>query len=430
MIGLITKREYLSRVKKKSFIIMTLLGPFLITAFYGAIIWMAVSGGSEERLHIVELQDESGLFSGELKTSSRFEFIAPLDSTDEGKENVFGQLFVPAAATLDNTDGITFISKNSLSLSERSALVKELENVVEQKKLLRAGLSAATLDSLGSKINITERISSEDGIKESSSAVNAGVGFVAAFLIYIFIFMYGVQVMKGVVEEKSNRIVEVMISSVKPFQLMMGKILGIAMVGLTQLLAWLVLSGIMITIISSFVGLDQGAEQIGNIGMNPAGQEIQKSASSELLSAFMALPFLKLIGGFTFYFIFGYLLYSALFAVIGSAVDSETDTQQFMFPVTIPLIFGFVAAQSVVLNDPNGSLGYWLSMVPLTSPIVMMVRMPFDVPWSELLMSMFFMILGFIATTWLAARIYRVGILMYGKKASWKELWKWLWYKG
>lgn len=428
MIGLITRREYLSRVKKKSFIIMTLLGPFLIAAFYGAIIWMAIGGASEETLHVIALNDESGLFENRIQNSGRFQFVNAGDSL--AKLELFGELKIPKSATLDDPSGIELISENSLTLTERGALTKQLESVIEKQKLLRAGLSESTLDSVSADIQILEKINSEEGIKESNSAVNAGVGFVAAFLIYLFIFMYGVQVMKGVVEEKTNRIVEVMISSVKPFQLMMGKILGIALVGLTQLLAWMILSGVMITVISAFVGLDQAPQTMQDAGMNTPVAMQQGGEAGQVLNAFLQLPFLKLIGAFTFYFIFGYLLYSALFAVIGSAVDAETDTQQFMFPVTIPLIFGFVAAQSAVINNPHGELAYWLSMIPLTSPIVMVVRMPFDVPWSELLFSMIFMIFGFIATTWLAARIYRIGILMYGKKASWKELWKWLWYKG
>ncbi|TNE78626.1 MAG: ABC transporter permease [Bacteroidetes bacterium] len=428
MIGLITRREYLSRVKKKSFIIMTLLGPFLIAAFYGAIIWMAIGGANEETLHLIAVNDESGLFQEDLKNTGRFQFVKT--NNEVPVEDVFGQLNIPKTATLDQPKGIVFVSENSLTLTERSALVNQLEAVIEKQKLLRAGLTESTLDSVKADIQITEKISSEEGIKESNSAVNAGVGFVAAFLIYIFIFMYGVQVMKGVVEEKTNRIVEVMISSVKPFQLMMGKILGIALVGLTQLLAWLILSGVMISVISAFVGLDQAPQTMEQAGMNAPVAMQQGGEAGQVLNAFLQLPFLKLIGAFTFYFIFGYLLYSALFAVIGSAVDAETDTQQFMFPVTLPLIFGFVAAQSAVINNPHGELAYWLSMIPLTSPIVMVVRMPFDVPWSELLLSMILMIFGFIATTWLAARIYRIGILMYGKKASWKELWKWLWYKG
>ncbi len=428
MIGLITRREYLTRVKKKSFVIMTLLGPFLIAAFYGAIIWMAIGGANDETLRVIAVNDQSGLFKDDLQNTGRFQFVTSQEDTLE--TDVFGELQVPATATLDQPTGIQFISENSLTLTERSALVKQLESVLEKQKLLRAGLSESTLDSVKADIQITEKISSAEGIKESNSAVNAGVGFVAAFLIYLFIFMYGIQVMKGVVEEKTNRIVEVMISSVKPFQLMMGKILGIALVGLTQLLAWLILSGIMISIISSLVGLEQAPQSLPDTGMNTPVAMQQGGEAGQLLNAFLQLPFLKLIGAFTFYFIFGYLLYSALFAVIGSAVDAETDTQQFMFPVTIPLIFGFVAAQSVVINNPHGELAYWLSMIPLTSPIVMVVRMPFDVPWSELVLSMILMIFGFIATTWLAARIYRIGILMYGKKASWKELWKWLWYKG
>jgi len=428
MIGLITKREYLSRVSKKSFIIMTLLGPLLIAGFYGAIIWITINGGSDDSLKTIEVVDYSGLFADDLKSEGKFVFIQNPDSSVYEEESYFGKLEIPKETTVDQTSGIRFVSENSLSLSDKKVLENRLESIVEGKKLERSGLRKEMLDSLKSNISILEQKSVDGSLQEQNSMVNAGVGFAAAFMIYIFIFLYGVQVMRGVVEEKTNRIVEVIISSVKPIQLMMGKILGIALVGLTQIAVWLVLGGILVVVISTFVGGD-----IASSGMNDPNlqEQITKSdTGSGILASIVNLPFGKIIFTFIFYFLSGYLLYSALFAAIAAAVDAETETQQFMFPVTIPLIFAFVAAQSVVIQDPHGTLGTWLSMIPLTSPIVMMVRIPFDVPWSELLMSMLFMILGFLAFTWLAARIYRIGILMYGKKASYKELWKWLWYKG
>jgi ABC-2 type transport system permease protein len=262
-----------------------------------------------------------------------------------------------------------------------------------------------------------------------------GVGFGTGILIYLFIFLYGVQVMRGVVEEKTSRIVEVIISSVKPFQLMLGKIIGIAMVGLTQFILWTILTFILV-----FIGQFFFIQEL-NITDNPvvqqtmptmpgqmkATQNFNYSEAKEILNDLQNIPFLKIISAFIFYFLGGYLLYSAMFAAIGAAVDNEADTQQFMAPVTIPLVFAFIAGQFIIQN-PEGPLSFWLSIIPFTSPVVMMVRLPFEVPLWELFLSMALLVAGFIFMTWLAGKIYRTGILMYGKKATYKELWKWLRY--
>jgi ABC-2 type transport system permease protein len=255
------------------------------------------------------------------------------------------------------------------------------------------------------------------------------VGYIAAFLIYMFIFLYGSQVMRGVIEEKTNRIVEVIISSIKPFELMMGKILGIAGVALTQFLIWVVLSMVVTTVVSSVFNLDAASSQAM---LSPDAQipdALQKSnPASEIWSEIFSLNFPLIVIAFGFYFLFGYLMYGALFGAIGSAVDNETDSQQLIFPVTIPLIISIVMI-SAVLNNPNGALAFWFSIIPLTSPVIMMVRLPFiGFSW-ELVLSMGLLFIGFVGATWIAGRIYRVGILMYGKKPSFKELGKWLFYK-
>jgi ABC-2 type transport system permease protein len=283
---------------------------------------------------------------------------------------------------------------------------------------------------LQTKVSLQSIKNTESGSVTSVAEINTVIGYMAAFAIYLFIFIYGAQVMRGVLEEKTNRIVEVIVSSVKPFQLMAGKIFGVVLVGLTQLMVWIILSGVFITVLSILIG--------GNI-QNPTMPMEMTDASTinsvgdkgvaSILQGLNALNLPLLLGAFVFYFLGGYLFYSALFAAIAAAVDNETDTQQFMLPVTLPLVLGIVIAMSVVTSNPHGSMAYWFSMIPFTSPVVMMVRLPFDVPLSELLLSMFLLILGFLFTTWLASRIYRVGILMYGKKATYKELWKWITYK-
>jgi len=426
-IALVTGREYTSRVRKKSFIVMTLIGPLLLAAFYGAIIWLAMSDTQNDDKHEILVVDESGLFSQGIDPNENLFFTVNPNDTNE--DSYYGTLIIPSDFTIDQPNGARYLSSESLNIVEQSTMENQLEKSIKEKKLVRSGLLKETLDSLNTDVQISAAKISDGEIKENNTMINAAVGFAGAFFIYLFIFLYGVQVMKGVAEEKSNRIVEVIISSVKPFDLMLGKILGIALVGLTQVLIWIGLSAALMAIITPL--LTSGA-------MNPedAAQLIQQgqiaapSAQMNVLAALFQLDFATLIFGFLFYFITGYLLYSAMFAAIASAVDSETDTQQFMFPITIPLIFSIVVAQSVVLKDPNGDLATWLSMIPFTAPIIMMVRLPFGVENWQLVLSMLFMIFGFIGVTWLASRIYRVGILMYGKKPSYKEIFKWMTYKG
>lgn len=255
-------------------------------------------------------------------------------------------------------------------------------------------------------------------------------------MIYFFIFMYGIQIMRGVIEEKTSRIVEIIISSVKPFQLMMGKIIGIALVGLTQFSLWIILSMGIYAVAMAAISSDSVANMVNTEQMMQGEQmnEMTKAASSTDLEAQISgmlqqIPIAKLLISFLFYFLGGYLLYGAFLAAIGSAVDNEADSQQFMMPVTIPLIFSFVVA-GTVMDNPDGALAFWLSIIPITSPVIMMVRIPFGVETWELLLSMALLVLGFLGATWMAAKIYRTGILMYGKKITYKELWKWLSYKG
>lgn len=314
-----------------------------------------------------------------------------------------------------------------------------ISEVIERDRIkLKFDIKRDELKALKPDINVLSISLDESGEEEESySILNMILGFSGAILIYFFIFLYGVQVMRGVIEEKTSRIVEIIISSVKPFQLMLGKIVGIALVGLTQFLLWVILTSLIIvgarSVMSDSMKHTMTEQQRMEAFMPEPEPEIQNepvenNIMNELSENLSRINFPLILFSFLFYFMGGYLLYGALFAAIGSAVDSEADTQQFMFPITIPLILSFVLAQSVVAN-PDGSMAFWLSIIPLTSPIIMMVRIPFGIHISELLLSMGLLIASFIFVTWMAGRIYRTGILMYGKKSSYRELWKWLFYK-
>jgi ABC-2 type transport system permease protein len=269
-----------------------------------------------------------------------------------------------------------------------------------------------------------------EGEKDSSSGAAMAVGFAAAILIYMSLFIYGIQVMRGIIEEKTSRIVEVIISSVKPFQLMMGKIIGIGLVGLTQFLLWIILSGILMTVATNVLFKDK-MEVIKS--EMPATKQVvpeQSGPGTDIIKAIQTVEWTYILPVFIIFFFGGYMLYSALFAAVGSAVDSDTETQQFMLPITLPLLFTYIMSFSFIVNNPDSSLSFWLSIIPFTSPIAMMVRLPFGVPAWQLALSIVLLIGGFIFTTWIASRIYRVGILMHGKKVSFKELGKWFMYKG
>lgn len=436
-IWLIAEREFMTRVRKRSFIIMSILGPILFAALIVVPVWI---GKESVESITIEVVDESKLFENKLKESENLKFIYSKLSIDEAKKNfnepiskseertVDGILYIPAIH-LETPKGIIYFSEKSLSASTQNDIEKTLAQEIENQKLLRSGIDKNVLESIRTKVNISTINLSQQGEKKSSSLAATLVGYIAAFLIYMFIFLYGSQVMRGVIEEKTNRIVEVIISSVKPFELMMGKILGIAGVALTQFLIWVVLSMAFTTVVSSVFNLDATSSQAV---ISPEAQipdALQKSnPAEEMWGAIFSLNIPLIVIAFGFYFLFGYLMYGALFGAIGSAVDNETDSQQLIFPVTIPMIISIVMI-SAVLNNPNGALAFWFSIIPLTSPVIMMVRLPFiGFSW-ELILSMGLLFVGFVGATWVAGRIYRVGILMYGKKPSFKELGKWLFYK-
>ncbi|MBC7922629.1 MAG: ABC transporter permease [Ferruginibacter sp.] len=432
-IFLILKREYLVRVQKKSFIIMTLLVPLLTGGFMAGVVFLSTRSIKDK---VVQVVDESGLFKGKFTDGRDVKFVYSALTVDKAKRalpqsDYQALLYIPAI-DVQKPKGIVLFAGKNVSMLLQNRIEDVLDQELESLRLQKVGIDKAVLASTKSKVAIATVALSEEGEKTSSSGAAFAVGYACAFLIYMSVFIYGAQVMRGVLEEKTSRIVEVIISSVKPFQLMLGKITGVALVGLTQFLLWIVLGFAIATFTSAAFGLDKKAVVRTEKPADRAKDTPNPTADNPLAGAAAALQTMNvplILGTFLFYFLGGYLLYSALFAAIGAAADSETDTQQFMFPITIPLIASIVVAQ-VVLQDPDGSVAFWMSMFPLTSPILMMVRIPFGVPPWQLLLSMTLLVAGFVATTWLAARIYRVGILMYGKKVNFRELSKWVFYKG
>ena len=432
-IWIVTSREYITRVKKKSFILMTLLTPLLIAAFYGIIIWVSINQSSSVENQNIVVNDYSKIFEDRIENPSdiSFQFDQGITSNELiENDSINGIVTVPKSSNIDKPLELKYESTSNLSVNNKSRIERAFKEVIRQIKLERVGLQQNTIDSLNSKVILSQyKVDEEGNTKKSDIGVITVLGMALAFMIYMFIFLYGVQVMKGVIEEKTNRIVELIVSTVKPFQLMMGKVLGIALVGLTQLSIWLILSSLLSGIIGVIVGIN--LSDFSNINPSELPPEMSNTNADimQAIGAFMNLPLGKIFAVFLFFFMAGYLFYGALFAAIGSAVDNETDTQQFMLPITLPLVFSFAISFSIVAGDPNGTLATWMSIIPISSPVVMMVRMPFDPPGWQILLSMATMILSIIGVIWLAGKIYRTGILMYGKKPSYKELAKWLFYK-
>ncbi|MBD2766393.1 ABC transporter permease [Hymenobacter sp. BT664] len=456
---LVAQREYLTRVRKKAFIILTLSVPLLIAAFGAFMVKIAQSDSSAE---VVEVRDDSGLnLAARLVSTPQLTFVPATGTLAEAKRGFQqakhdGLLYLPANLDVENPNNVQFFGKGNISLKKQLAVESALNKVFSELKMQKTGLSQEQLDRLRSAVNL-KTISLDDTGKEADSNAQAttGIAYALALAIYLFIFMYGVQIMRGVGEEKSSRIMEVMLSSVKPFDLMMGKIVGIAAVGLTQFLLWGLLSAGASTLLTPLVmgaGEDQPKTEVAAASTRLAGpttaQNDQQNAAESpkstpdsksllanptnrfsIFSTLGNLPFGTILFGFIIYFLGGYLLYGALFGAVGAAVDDQTDTQQFMFPITMPLILSYLIGMLVILRNPDGPVAFWMSMIPFTSPIAMVIRLPFGVPMWQLALSVFLLILGFVSTVWVAARIYRVGVLMYGKKVTYKELGKWMFYK-
>jgi ABC-2 type transport system permease protein len=428
-IWLVIQREYLARVKKKSFLLVTLLTPLIFPAIMGIFVWIAVEEKDNQSLRIIEVIDDNDLFF--LESSEQYAFSFSNLQEEEAKELVqngerYGYLHIPNF-DLKDPKGITYYGEENPSMNLISYLENNLKKKIEEQRLFESGIDPKIINEVRTKISIKSITLDDQGTETVSDAtVNYAIGFLAGILIYMFIFIYGNQIMQGVIEEKSSRIVEILVSSLKPFQLMMGKILGIAAVGLTQLVIWIVLIGTLTTVVTGFLGMQMPQQQAMEMANADLGQSMPNSDIGEILQVLSGINVTEIILCFVFYFLGGYLLYGALFAGIGSAVDAPSDAQQFMLPVTIPLIVAYMGLFVFVLNDPNSTTSFWLSIVPLTSPIAMMGRVSYGVPGLELALSMGLLILGFLGTTWLAGKIYRIGILMHGTKPTYKTLWKWI----
>jgi len=408
---LIIQREYVTRVRKRAFIIMIFTVPLLLAGMSALIAYVAKDSDQISRPQVVKVIDQSHLFEGKLRNAKNIQFVP----TDEPIEKA-------KAGLKDNEDlsvlliskdyahkPVQFFSKKKPSFTLTGEVEDQMNEIASTNTMLANHIDTALLNKAKlNKVSINAMEVTDAGTKDANVGASMGVGIACAILIYMSLFIYGAQVMRGVIEEKTSRIIEVIISSVKPFQLMLGKIIGVGLVGLTQFGAWIILSIIAAKMF--------GTNATG--GIMGALQTVQ------------TIPLGYVLGCFLFYFLTGYLLYSALFAAVGSAVDSETETQQFMFPITLPLLFTYLLSVTVLFRAPDSTLAVWLSMIPFTAPVAMMVRVPFGgVPDWQLALSMGLMVIGFLFTTYVAARIYRVGVLMYGKKASFKELSKWFFYK-
>lgn len=436
-LSIIIKREYLTRVKKRSFLILTFLGPLFFAALMIAPSLLMIESEKMESKKNIAVLDESGIFDGKIENTDANTFLyLDNENVDSLKNLVFegiydAVLYIPSTE-LNIPVNAKLYSNKQIPITLSSHIEREMKQVVEHQKLLASGIDPALVKASQTSINVaTIRMDEENGEKTSYAELEYIIGFVLAIIIYFAVFLFSNQVLRGVIEEKTNRIIEVIISSVKPFELMMGKIVGIALVGLTQFLLWIILTlGIYLVSSTLILGPEimspSGTvmtEQISQITETTQGQDIMLEAVNMVQS----INFSAILWSFLFYFVFGYLLYAAMFAAIGGMVDNETDSNQFSTVVSIPLIIALVCATAMI-NNPDSSLGIWLSMIPFTSPISMMIRIPFGVPYWQVIVSLLILIITFIIITWIASKIYRTGILMYGKKPSLKEIWKWMKY--
>lgn len=429
-IFLVIQREFMSRVKKKSFLLATILVPLIFPAIIIGMIYLKEESEKNKEQEVIQLLNESDIVNFE--DSERYKYVSvegPLDSAKENfsKSKDFALIYVPAV-TIEDPSGVLFYAKTSPGITLVRGFERQIESQIRELKLTQAGLTNDQLEQLKTDVDISSFNISETGAeKKSDSNSTFWISYVMGFLIYIFLFAYGSQVMQGVIEEKSSKIVEVIVSTVRPFHMMVGKVVGVASVGIVQFVIWMVLMGVVWTAASSLLGLDPAAAQAAQgAAISP---EVQAAQSNEILEIIQDVNWTQIVLLFLFYFLGGYLLYGALFAAVGSAVDTPADAQQFMMPIMLPIIISLMGLFMFVFEEPNGTASFWLSVIPFTSPIVMMGRIGFGVPAWELALSMVMLVAGFIFTLWLAGRIYRIGILMHGAKVNYKVLAKWLMQK-
>jgi ABC-2 type transport system permease protein len=437
-IGLILQREYSTRVRKKSFIILTILMPVLMAGLIFLPAYFASLDDKEVRT--IAVYDGSSIVLGQLESTefTKYHFI-PAEEYAKVKDDIKGAGYYGLLVIQPNvltTNNIQLISDSNIPFDLKNQIRDKIRSVIERDKMAEVIRQTAIPD-LEERIKATKtrievntiKLGESGEAKKSSTEVGMVLGYIFGFMIYMFIFIYGSMVMQGVMEEKQSRIVEVIISSVKPFQLMMGKIIGIALVGLTQIAIWVVLITIIISTAQGLIPGASSTQQAQDIlAQSQVNVQGDTGQMEEIMSMIGTINFPLIIGCFIFFFIGGYLLYSSMFASVGSAIDAQEDAQQFMLPITLPIILSIMVMMSAIKN-PEGPVAFWFSIIPFTSPIVMMARIPFGVPAWELILSMVLLVVTFIGMVWVAGKIYRTGILMYGKKPTWKELGKWLSYR-
>jgi ABC-2 type transport system permease protein len=428
---IVAKREFTSRVSQKTFLLTTILLPVLIFGFYAAMIYFSVKGDDDLRIAVA---DNANVFNNKLedKGDLHFSFVKETDTAVLNRQleskKYSGYIFIPSDYKVLSADTVRIYYGSTIGVMGQDRIKDRINEQLEKKRFETLNIPQQQLDSARKRARITFQSSKGE---ENHSGRSQAVGFVTGFLIYIVLFIYGTMVMRGVMEEKVSRIAEVIVSSVKPFQLMMGKIFGIGAVGLLQFIIWIVLVSVIRMVVMPMMGVDAGAAQ--GVPGTAAMTATPPGGSSAFLNAVSELNFPLLLGTFLFYFLGGYLLYSSLFAAVGSSVNEDPQAAQSMtLPIIMPIIFAIVIMTKAV-NNPNSNLAIFGSLFPLTSPVVMMARVAYGVPEgvtvTQLILSMVFLVLGFLGTTWLAGKIYRTGILMYGKKPSWKEMMKWAFRK-
>ncbi|MBT3587124.1 MAG: ABC transporter permease [Flavobacteriaceae bacterium] len=429
---LIIKREYLNKVRNKSFIIMTFLSPIIMVLIFTLVAYL--SQLNNEAVNTINILDESGLFTNYFKDSESVNYTTLENITlNKAKlatetSEVYGLLYIPKTPVLDDlSESITFYSEDSPSTSMMRSIENKIEGRVNVLKLEESGIDAKQIEEL--RINIDAKIETFEGKK--TSKLGAGLklifGGIAGYLLFMFIIIYGNMIMRSVIEEKTSRIIEIIISSVKPIKLLLGKIFGTTLAGVTQFAVWIVIMLLLSTAISFIFGIDPSAIQSQQQELFGDASNTQQ-VITDVFIEINNLPISNLIIMFIFFFIGGYLFYSSLYAAIGAAVDNETDTQQFMLPILMPLILGIYVGFFTVMDNPHGIVSQVFSYIPLTSPVVMLMRIPFGVPLWQQILSLVILFATFMGTVWFASKIYRVGILMYGKKASYREIIKWLKY--
>jgi len=432
-LGLITKREFLNKVKNKSFILMTFLSPLIMVGVITLVVYLTRL--NNDKVQTISVLDESKLFANEFvdTETTKYDLLESID-LDTAKKIVqeagnYGLLYVPKGDSIDDiADKIKFFSEESPSLMVMDRIEDKMEEKARNIKLKNSGLDPVAVNKLKVKINANLETFEGEKTSKEGSILKLAAGGLAGYLLFMFIIIYGNMIMRSVIEEKTSRIIEVIISSVKPTQLLLGKIFGTSLAGIAQFLTWVIVGGILMAIVPAIFGIDvagnqmeQQQEVLNQVANNQDGISV-------LFQELNNLPIANLIIMFIFFFIGGYLLYASLYAAIGAAVDNETDTQQFMLPIIMPLMLAIYVGFFTVIENPHGTVSQVFSYIPFTSPVVMLMRIPFGVPIWQQLLSLLLLFGTFFMTVLFAAKIYRVGILMYGKKPSYKELIKWLKY--